>query len=119
MRRRKFITLLAGIASWPLGGQAQDRKRTVGILVVGSRDPSAFLRTFQEGLRETGYGEVQLDIRSAEGKGERLPELAAQLVRDSRRRRFRQRSKLRQRSRSSWTRAIPWEWGSSPASLDR
>src|SRR6516225_1226745 len=81
MRRRKFIALLAGAASWPLAGQAQDRKRTVGILVVGSPDPSAFLRTFAEGLRETGYGEVQLDIRSAEGKGERLPELAAQLVR--------------------------------------
>jgi len=81
MRRRKFIALLAGAASWPLAGQAQDRKRTVGILVVGSPDPSAFLRTFEEGLRETGYGEVQLDIRSAEGKGERLPELAAQLVR--------------------------------------
>jgi putative tryptophan/tyrosine transport system substrate-binding protein len=81
MRRRKFITLLAGITAWPLACTGQNRKRTVGILVVGSPDPSVFLRTLQEGLREMGYGEVQLDIRSAEGKAERLPELAADLVR--------------------------------------
>lgn len=83
MRRRKFIMLLAGTAAWPLASVGQDRKRTVGILVVGSPDPSAFLKTFQEGLREMGYSEVQLDIRSAEGKAERLPELAAELVRQN------------------------------------
>jgi putative ABC transport system substrate-binding protein len=47
-------------------------------------DPNEFLRAFREGLRETGYSEgqnIQLYIRSAEGKAERLPELAAELVR--------------------------------------
>jgi len=83
MRRRKFIVLLAGTAAWPLASVGQDRKRTVGILVVGSPDPSAFLKTFQEGLREMGYSEIQLDVRSAEGKAERLPELAAELVRQN------------------------------------
>jgi putative ABC transport system substrate-binding protein len=73
----------AGIAAWPLAGRGEDRKRTVGILVVGSPDPSAFLRTFQEALREIGFADVQLDIRTAEGKADRLPELAAQLVREN------------------------------------
>jgi putative tryptophan/tyrosine transport system substrate-binding protein len=85
MRRRKFLTWLAVTAVWPLvwplASTGQNRKRVVGILVAGSPDPSAFLRTFQEGLREMGYGELQLDIRSAEGKAERLPELATDLVR--------------------------------------
>jgi putative ABC transport system substrate-binding protein len=75
--------LLAGTAAWPLASVGQDRKRTVGILVVGSPDPSAFLKTFREGLRAMGYSEVQLDVRSAEGKAERLPELAAELVRQN------------------------------------
>jgi len=57
----------------------QDKKRTVGILVVGLPDPSAFLRAFKEGLREMGYTEVRFDIRPAEGKTERLPELVADL----------------------------------------
>ena len=83
MRRRKFLMLLAGIATWPLAGSGQDRKRTVGILVVGSPDPSAFLRTFQEGLRELGFAEVRFAVRSAEGRADRLAELAAELVREN------------------------------------
>jgi ABC-type uncharacterized transport system substrate-binding protein len=86
VKRRDFLALLGTAASlWPLASTAQDRKlSTVGVLVVGVPDPNAFLRAFREGLRETGYGEgqnIQLDIRSAEGKAERLPELAAELVR--------------------------------------
>ena len=85
MRRRKFIQLLSGIAAWPLAGAAQVGKvSTVGILVVGVPDPNAFLGTLREGLRETGYTEgqnIRLDVRSAEGKAERLPDLAAELVR--------------------------------------
>jgi putative ABC transport system substrate-binding protein len=77
------MMLLAGIAAWPLASVGQVKKRTVGILVVGSPDPSAFLRAFKEGLREMGHTEVKFDIRSAEGKTERLPELAADLVRQN------------------------------------
>ena len=54
------------------------------MLVVGVPDPEVFLRAFRKGLRDAAYNErenVQLDIRSAEGKPERLPELAAELVR--------------------------------------
>ena len=83
MKRREFITLLSGIAAWPLASTAQDRK-TVGVLVVGAPDPNVFLGVLRQGLREIGYAEgqnIQLDIRSAEGKAERLPDLAAELVR--------------------------------------
>ena len=85
VKRRDFLALLGTAALWPLASTAQDRKlSTVGVLVVGVPDPNAFLRAFREGLRETGYSEgqnIQLDIRSAEGKAERLTELAAELVR--------------------------------------
>ena len=83
MKRREFITLLSGIAAWPLASTAQDGK-TVGVLVVGAPDPNVFLGVLRQGLRETGYTEgknIQIDIRSAEGKAERLPGLAAELVR--------------------------------------
>jgi putative ABC transport system substrate-binding protein len=83
VKRRQFITLLSGIAAWPLASTAQDGK-TVGVLVVGAPDPNVFLGVLRQGLRETGYTEgqnIQLDIRSAEGKAERLPDLAAELVR--------------------------------------
>lgn len=126
--RREFLALLGTAAAlWPLASTAQDRKlSTVGVLVVGVPDPDVFLRAFREGLRETGYSEgqnIQLDILSAEGKAERLPELAALSAGRSmsssgfKRRRFRRRSKLRLRSRSSWMPATRWEWGSSPALL--
>jgi putative ABC transport system substrate-binding protein len=86
MRRRDLLVALGGAAAfWPLAGTPQDRKlSTIGVLVVGVPDPETFLRAFREGLRETGYNEgqnFQLDIQSAEGKAERLPELAAELVR--------------------------------------
>ena len=83
MKRREFITLLSGMAAWPLASAAQDGK-TVGVLVVGAPDPNVFLGVLREGLREIGYTEgqnIELDIRSAEGKAERLPDLAAELVR--------------------------------------
>ena len=108
--RRELLALLGTAAAlWPLASTAQDRKlSTVGVLVVGVPDPDVFLRAFREGLRETGYSEgqnIQLDILSAEGKAERLPELAALSAGRSmsssgfKRRRFRRRSKLRLRSR--------------------
>jgi putative ABC transport system substrate-binding protein len=85
VKRRKFLKLLSGMAAWPLAGTARDgRVWTVGVLVVGVPDPDAFIGTLREGLRETGYTEgqnIQLDISSAEGRAERLPDLAAELVR--------------------------------------
>jgi putative ABC transport system substrate-binding protein len=85
MRRRNFLALSVGAAFRPLPGAAQQAKMpTIGLLVVGIPDPAPFINTFREGLRDLGYIEgrnIRLDIRSAEGKAERLPELAAELVR--------------------------------------
>ena len=87
MKRRVFVRALGGAAvSSPLVAQAQQRQvRRVGALILGnSRAADAgFRKVMQEGLAKAGYLEgrdVVLDIRSAEGRLERLPELAAELV---------------------------------------
>ena len=86
MRRREFITLLAGAtATWPLTARAQQTKvPKVGVLVAGKPDPGPFWKLFREGLRDLGYIEGQtilFEFRSAEGNAGLLPELAADLVR--------------------------------------
>ncbi len=85
MRRREFMTLLGGAAAWPLAGHAQQPALPVfGILLVFSRDAG---RTFTDPLRAylqaLGYVEgrnIVFDFRFAEGKVDRLPALAAELV---------------------------------------
>ena len=84
MKRRDFIRVIGvAAAAWPLVAQAQQAKLpTLGVLLVGNREP--FSKLFWEGLREFGYIDgqnIQVELRSAEGKLERLPELAAELVR--------------------------------------
>jgi putative tryptophan/tyrosine transport system substrate-binding protein len=86
MRRREFVTLLVGAAAaWPLAARAQQSKvARIGALYIGLADSESFKKELQEGLRELGYVEGQniaFEFRSAEGKLERLPELAAELVR--------------------------------------
>jgi putative ABC transport system substrate-binding protein len=83
MRRRDFIAGLGGAAAWPLAGRAQERVRRVGALILGNADADAFGKELREGLAKAGYREgrnVQLDIRSAQGRLELLPQLAAELV---------------------------------------
>src|SRR5437868_12890930 len=86
MRRRKFLaTLRGGAIAWPLGARAQQPNvPTMGVLVIGNISPEQFWREFRQGLRDLGYVEgqnIRFEFRSADGHLDRLPELAAELVR--------------------------------------
>jgi len=86
MRRRTFISLIAGAAAWPLGARAQQaRMPVIGVLgATTAHGYAAQLAAFRRGLNEAGFVEgrdVAIEYRWAEDQYERLPELAADLVR--------------------------------------
>jgi putative ABC transport system substrate-binding protein len=86
MRRREFIAALGGLATWPMVARAQQPAMPV-IGLIDSRSPDALterLRGFRQGLKDTGHVEgenVAIEYRWAENQFDRLPALAADLVR--------------------------------------
>jgi putative ABC transport system substrate-binding protein len=87
-RRREFIALMGGAAvAWPLAAPAQNVSTVLRIGVLETQ-PAAMnaenLRAFREGLQALGYVEgknLVIEYRSADGYGERFPELVADLLR--------------------------------------
>ena len=84
MQRRQFISLFGGMAAlWPVSARAQVTP-VVGVLSgfspAGGADP---LAAFRQGLSDAGYVEhqnLEIEYRSAEGRYDRLPAMAADLV---------------------------------------
>ncbi|MET0671723.1 MAG: ABC transporter substrate-binding protein [Xanthobacteraceae bacterium] len=85
MKRRNFVTGLGGVLAIPLAARAQPAMPVIGFLHLGSPAPNAKrLAGFRKGLGDLGFVEGQnlaIDYRWAEGRGDRLAELAAELVR--------------------------------------
>jgi putative ABC transport system substrate-binding protein len=85
MRRREFVTVAGSVPFWSVSAVARDKAlAVVGVLVTGTPNPAFALREFRRGLRALDYDEGQtlrLIVLSAEGRPERLPFLASELIR--------------------------------------
>ncbi|RXG83648.1 hypothetical protein EAS61_41485 [Bradyrhizobium zhanjiangense] len=84
MKRRAFITALGAAAAWPLAASGQTLARSVHVVLLSPVDPSG-LAGLRKNLQDLGYVEgrnIRLDVRSAGGQIDRLPELAEAVVRE-------------------------------------
>src|SRR6267143_1885139 len=84
MNRRAFNSGIIALLAAPLGTEAQQAGRVARIGFIGDSPGGPFIQAFEQELRKLGYivGEnIAIAYRSAEGKDERLPRLAAELVR--------------------------------------
>jgi ABC-type uncharacterized transport system substrate-binding protein len=87
MRRREFIAAVSGAAVWPFGVRAQQAGKVWRIGVLETISPELNASNFnalRDGLRNLGYIEGQnltFEYRSADGRAERFPQLANELVR--------------------------------------
>jgi putative tryptophan/tyrosine transport system substrate-binding protein len=88
LKRRNFVMLLGGAATWPLAASAQQTtSRTIGWFSLRSADTDSeksILTAFRQGLSQTGYAEgrnLTIEFGFADGQYDRLPGLAADLVR--------------------------------------
>jgi putative tryptophan/tyrosine transport system substrate-binding protein len=86
MRRREFLSVLAGAAAWPLAARAQQpgQPRRIGVLMgMGEAQGESWFAAFQEGLKQLGWNDgsnVRIDIRWGRGQHERLRGHAVELV---------------------------------------
>ena len=86
MKRRDFLSVLSGAAAaWPLAALAQQRTvPVIGFLSpIAAANATLFVDAFRQGLKETGFVDgqnVKIEYRWAEGQYDRLPALAAELV---------------------------------------
>src|SRR5262245_7382561 len=89
MRRREFIALVGGAATWPIAARAQQPPKlpTIGFLGASTASGwSLYVASFVQRLRELGWIEgrtVRIEFRWAEGRGERFAEIAAEFVRNN------------------------------------
>ena len=87
MRRREFISLLGGAAAWVSPARAQEPRRVIGVLSafgLAGFFAEVLMPAFVQGLKDAGFVEgrnISIEIRQADGHYDRLPSLAAELVR--------------------------------------